>query len=623
MNFQRLQNKLNPKFVRDAIAARVGGEVTTKKRKPLFHRPVVSNSEELQRILRLPYRVVDTNKPPPVRAFEHLKRHNPNCLCASMGRPCVRDLFSTQEWALLEAFMSNGGLFAYGVGHGKELLSELLPLAMPDVKTAILLIPPDMRAAFKRDWAHYGQHFYQPNLVGGDGPFRPGAPRLAVIAYSELSHATFTAALANYKPDLIIANEAQALCALDSVRTRRLLNYCGDHPECRFVAMSGTLTKKSLMDYGHLAALALGEGSPLPIDPNVLEDWALAIDPKPPWGKVAALPGALMLMCQPGEDIRKAFKRRRAGTPGVLDTSDQGVPNALHIKRRELPPMPQKIKDLMIQVKAKCERPDGEEFQEHAQVAQCLRQLACGFYYRWRFPRGESKALIDEWRAARKAWNHEVRELLQYPKPHLDSPKLAALAAMRHCKGMKGTKEKPTWNSYAWPAWRDIRKKVYHELEAVWEDDWLARDAVEWGKESLGIIWYDSTALGDKIEELSGFKRYGGGAKASEEIELEKGDRTIVCSIMAHGKGKNLQYAFSRGLITEPVPEQIGHEQLLGRTHRKGQKADVVECEYYLHCPEFTGPFEVARERAKYVEETTHNQQRLRRATYLFDVHRI
>jgi hypothetical protein len=174
------------------------------------------------------------------------------------------------------------------------------------------------------------------------------------------------------------------------------------------------------------------------------------------------------------------------------------------------------------------------------------------------------------------------------------------------------------WPSACFSTWYAIRKQVQPEPDTVWEDDWLAKDAAAWALEKPGIVWYANRAFGEKVAQLSGLKRYGGGAHASEEILAETGKRSIIASMPAHHKGKNLQM-FSRNLIAQPMPDAAMAEQLLGRTHRRGQTADSVEVYWYQHCREYAEPLSRALELAQYVIETTPDKRRLLLATWAFD----
>jgi hypothetical protein len=592
-------------------------------------RPVVQDSPDLRRILALPERILDLSKVPAWPREQELRKENPDCKCREMGRHCVTALNPLQRAVCIEAeqglSLGTGTVFAAaGVGHGKELLCELLPLVMR-AQNALLLIPPSDRETFPFNWAHYGQHWLQPNLVGGSGPFvlTPGWTRLTVVAYSELSHKKFTAMLKAIAPDLVIANEAHKLSNLDSVGTSRIVEYLKDNPRVPFIPLTGTPTKDGLENYGHLSALALGEGSPLPIDPEVLAEWAAAIDPERKGGKLPALKGALSAMCRPGEDVRAAFKRRRATTRGMIDTTEASVAATLHIHQRVPPPSPSAVREAIAFVRRTGIRPDGHEWDPETaagEIAACLRQLAAGFYYRWIYPRGEPEPLIKRWFAARRAWNAEVREMLLRRAPHMDSPALLMEAAARAFHGRTGTLERPVWSSRAFAEWREVRKQVVPEQQAVWIDDWLARDAAGWGKEHKGIIWYTSRAFGLKVAEISKLPRFGDGKMASATIERERGDRSIVASIHAHGQGKNLQYAFCKMLFGQ-MPADVGlFEQYLGRCHRQGQPKDTVDAWFYLHDHTFREDFAVGRERALYVAGTTPSKAKLVHGDYHFSL---
>jgi hypothetical protein len=97
---------------------------------------------------------------------------------------------------------------------------------------------------------------------------------------------------------------------------------------------------------------------------------------------------------------------------------------------------------------------------------------------------------------------------------------------------------------------------------------------------------------------------------ASLEILAEKGDRSILASMKAHGTGKNLQM-FSRALIANPPSASDAWEQVIGRIHRTGQKASEVTIDVYRHSEEYRTAIRQAQARARYVEQTTGSRQRL------------
>jgi hypothetical protein len=264
-------------------------------------------------------------------------------------------------------------------------------------------------------------------------------------------------------------------------------------------------------------------------------------------------------------------------------------------------------------------RPDGEELVEALEVRVVARQLAAGFYYRWRFPRKEPAELIERWFAARKAWHKELREKLKLRQEHLDSPMLAANAAARFYEGYEGPL--PIWSAATWPAWNEIQAQVYHETEAIWVNDWLARDAAEWVKKHKGVVWCDTGAFGHRVAELAGLPYHGGGPNAETAIRAEKGDRGIVASRHAHGTGRDGLQRYFREQYT-PEPPASGHawEQLLGRLHRIGQEADEVDTHIPRHEPELVDALDSAVAQARYVYETTGANQKLLAATFAFPV---
>jgi hypothetical protein len=569
-----------------------------------FGKAPVEASDDLTRILALPRRErpdLDEQRAMAQSLTRRLEKHPRPCGCQ------IHTLLPIQGWYLTEAMVTGGALGHLVVGAGKTGLGILLPMVLPDVRTAVLLIPTALRAQFAHDYVEWSAHFHTPNLAGGR-TFTPGRPVLHVLAYSELSHEKCATWLASVRPDLIIADEVQSIADKTSVRTSRFLRYFierDDSTPVRYACHSGTLTTNSLDQYAHHAALALREGSPLPLETGTVRAWCGALDPSP--SGIPAPIGALRKLCVPGETARAGFRRRLVETPGVITTEDATLPVRLYLGTRTPPPAPTAVCEALAFVREHATRPDGEEFTEKTEVVACLRQIASGFFYRWIYPRGEPEELILAWFARRKAWFRELRERMNNRTDLLDSPKLLRLAAERYTNEYSG--EAPTWASRAWAPWAEIREQVAPSTSTVWLSDWLARDAAAWGAQAPGVIWYGHRAFGEALEKLSGFPRFGDGPEASDGIRAEKGDRTIIASIRAHGTGKNLQN-WNRALVTSVSSDGGIWEQLLGRHHRTGQTQDV-RVWIYQHTSELQDALSDARERARYVQETVGKAERL------------
>jgi hypothetical protein len=549
----------------------------------------VRPSPELDRIVGLPRRQASVSD----KETEALHAD----VCLPNG---TRRLRPIQALALAEARRANGLFGPIGVGAGKSDISLLLPVVMRS-KVAVLLVPANLREkVFQQDYPTLVQHYRLPRLANAKVQTLDAECVLHVHSYNELSSANQHDLLERLQPDLVICDEAHALRHPSAARTRRFLNYFRAHRDTRLCVLSGTMTSKSIKDYAHLAWLSLRENAPVPTKWTVLEEWAAALDS----GPVLAPPGALLKFCRDAEPVREGFRRRIVETPGVVATSEGAIGTSLVFSERPLR-VPPDVKTALKTMRETWTTPDdGEAFDDILTLHRYARQLAAGFYYRWIWPRNEPATVRATWLDARKAWNREVANFLTYrAKPGIDSPLLLAKA----CADGRVS----SMNYERWAAVRDTAKP---DVEAVWLDDYLVDDAIDWGRESAGIVWYEHAALGVRIAEKGGFPLFGPGA---DGILKERGTRTIVASIKAHGTGKNLQ-CYSRNLVTTAPTSGTVWEQLLGRTHRPGQEADEVTIDVYRHTLEMRSAMTKALRDAQYQESTTGNRQKLLAATYTF-----
>jgi hypothetical protein len=321
--------------------------------------------------------------------------------------------------------------------------------------------------------------------------------------------------------------------------------------------------------------------------------------------------GALAQLADEGEAVRNGVQRRLTETRGVITTEDARLNVRLLLNERPLPTS-QKLLDALALARSGT-RPDpdmlGDRLEDQIEIVNCCRQLALGFFSRWKFPRGEPLELIDEWFAKRKAWNAELRQKLERRSSWMDSPGLLREAAERSLAGYKG--DLPVWHAGTFAAWQEIEEQVQPEEDPVWLDDVVVKDAIEWGRTTPGgIIWYAHVPFGQRVAELGGFHLYEGGDEASAGIRMETGKRTIVASIKAHGEGKNL-HAFNKSLVTSWPASNKGVEQLVARTHRYRQRAAEVSYETYLGTDENKAAFDSSVADARYGLEVWGLAQRL------------
>jgi hypothetical protein len=519
------------------------------------------------------------------RRIEGLPRRDWTKESSSLGSVLAigdQELRDIQEAALRECMQVGGLLGAIAVGKGKALISILAPVVL-SARRPILLVPPQLREQTRLVLEQAQQHWTLHS-------------NLRVIGYSELGLEKNAELLFEIKPDLIIADEVQSLRNAKSARTKRVVRYMREYPETKFVALSGSIGKRSIRDYAHIADWCLKEGSPLPCRWREQNDWADAIDEHVD-PKQRIEPGALKRLCNEGEDFRSAYMRRLTETRGVIASGDEELWNSLQILRRDVL-VPDVVEEALRGLRRTWETPGGELVTEASELWRFGRQLAAGFYYKW------DPAPPVEWARARKAWKRYVTETLKHNRRNLDTE----LQIWNECA--KPTSFVPEF--FEWEKWKDRYKP---NVVPVWLDTFLLRDAARWllklhdVDNQNGIVWTEHIAVGKKLAEMADVPYFGGGAQASKDILTVQGP--IVASIQAHGTGKNLQDRYHHNLVFSAPSSGATWEQLLGRTHRPGQRADTVVFDVYMHTEELRDGFERALVDARHTEKTLGARQKL------------
>lgn len=508
----------------------------------------------------------------------------PGCdLCRDPdGRPRQPRLRPIQSAAPLEAERV-GGLYApIGVGHGKELICLLLPDALQAQRAVILTEARLKSQMLDVDIPRYGRHFRLPlDRVAG------------VVSYSELSGTANGDALSRLNADAYICNEAHTL-ENDSVRSDRFWRDVDAHPDAPVCVLSGTLGSKGIKRGRRLPERALRGLCFVPRTYQEADDWGRAIDPNPEAGVDPLEPGALLDLCGPGDladeldrlspeeqarfvsqssdamPVRRLvawriFRRRSTETPGVVATEGASVDCRLVIRARSLvhtPPVAAALAELRRTWSV-----GGQDLVDAKEVARFAKQLYWGFFYRWVWPNGRD----EEWLAARSAWRGFQRDwLARRGRPGCDSPELLRRAV-----------ERGEVASIEYAAWLAVADRYQPEppKETVWLDRDLCADealafAVACERERApGIVWYEHRAIGQELAER-GLPVFTAGAEGDKIVDFR--GWACAASIAAHSTGKNLQH-FRRNLCLTPPSSNKRWEQMLGRSHRPGQEADLVE----------------------------------------------
>lgn len=528
------------------------------------------SSRELQRILALPRR----RAPKILRSVRELENG---------GR-----FFKKQAQSLSEA-RKVGGLFAgLGVGEGKTLVSLAIPSLFPNA-TCLLLVPAKLVSKTKREWAEYAEEFELRDDI-------------IVTSYAKLSSHTEPEWLWRIAPDIIIADEAHKLARYESARTNRFLLYMKERAKkgnpVKFFAMSGTITRKSVADYAHLVELALGERSPLPRPLSgwygELKAWGEVLDAD---GALVRQPGGLAKLARDGESVRQGFQRRMRDTRGVVFTDEVSIGTSLTIEVLPMEPT-EKTKTNLMELKKTWTRADGWEVSHAVELFGLRRQYLLGGYYAIQWP---DDFPVFDWLSARGEWARDCRAIIKTKKRFgLDTEGLVVRAIER---GDVDARSYVQWRTllldYPMPhrKWKTLDGNQYRNLV----------DSIK-SLPAPGLIWCGLVAPARRIAKKALLPYLGQGAKCRGVLERAKEKpKSLALSYRVFGEGNNLQ-AWSHNYLAECPSSGAAMEQILGRTHRRGQQADEVN----VYLPSWWEP-ELARatKDAHYIQETTGNRQRL------------
>lgn len=524
-----------------------------------------------------------------------------NCLRTPQGSQSLRPI---QAVALKEGYENNGLYLNARVGAGKTLVSGLIPTLMRNkgFRRPLVLVPASLKAKTEHEFAEMRRDWQ----VSTD---------YRLESYTALTRESNANLLTNHRPDLIICDEADALRRLkDSAAPKRLQRWREEAPQTAFFFMSGTFLKSRITDYSHLLAWALGERSPLPVDPNEIEQWSLAIDDADLSGLVTFQKHFPDSPVQSYDHAKQLYRERLRGAPGVIISDDQFTGSQLLVRAVYADPGLQEEFRLL---RTKYQRPDGwdlvdeatdepPDFAQSGSIWNVARQLALGFYYSCD-PRPP-----EAWMQARRAWFQFVRAVLQTPGSGLDTEKQVSLACEQ---GAQVPEE--------WSTWRDLKPTFKPQVKPVW----LHRQALDyaraWGEQSPGIIWVDHPAFGQRLSAETGWRYFGQGGldPTGLMIDLAPTNRTIIASRLANQKGRNLQ-AWNRNLCMAAPNAARDGEQLFGRTHRDGQLQPWVSFDFWCACLEHENALRNLRLGAAHAFDTQGLSQKILATETAYSGHR-
>jgi hypothetical protein len=487
------------------------------------------------------------------------------------------DLRDVQASALYAA--AHGGVFgAIRVGGGKTLISLLAPIVM-QASRPVLLCPASLVDKTENDRRRYAKDFRVAN-------------HLRILSYEMLGRVRMADELTRYQPDLIIADEVHRLKNKKAACTRRVARYMKERPDTKFVALSGTVMKRSIKDFAHVLKWCLKDGAPVPIEEHELEEWALALDDQSnPLAQMS--PGPLGA---DKEQARAWFGNRLAKTPGVV-IADAGRDTNASLR---LVPLEYTVnaetEAAFARLRSSWETPSGYAFSEAIMLWKFARELALGHWIQWDPP------APVEWLTARREWASFVRETLSRSRTY--DTELQVRLAVQSKDLDRGGDELGAWEA--------IHKTFTPNPVDQWHDESAIVACESWASGGPGIVFAGHSFFGRALARRLGAPYFGeqGKDETGRSIESEDGSRVIVASLQANGTGRNLQ-AFSRALVTTNVNGGDQLEQLIGRLHRQGQEADEVEFTFLVGCFEHIDGFARAVESTRTLTALTSQEMKL------------
>lgn len=485
--------------------------------------------------------------------------------------PLQEALMEAAEEAYFSSNPNQGILGFMGVGSGKTL-GLVAAAATLKAKRPVLIIPPRMKKATLETYTAFDV---------------PAHLRPTIITYSDLS--LKPGLLESLTPDVILLDEAHSLKNFSAARTRRFFRFLKEYrrsgKQLRLVAVSGTLSARSLGDYAHIADASLLSSTPFPfmkVDRDLLFS-ALSPDNRTgliPAGLLGLLRGARTL--QQGLDTWVSILKENPYL--ILDTSLEAALPALHIERlttKTLPLSAEQIK-LLEQLKTTWTSPEGIEISNAAHISAIARNISTGFYYSHPDYNADDKNTISEYArfvrletfksSGKTDTEKQIRE-----RALRGVYGASVLTLTRRATSIKEGRKDPLW----------VNKQVLHL-------------ALETSKTTGTLIWVLSDALEDALLKA--------GLEPLPDGEPDP-SKSYLCSIRRHGIGRNLQ-GFHRNLVLESPVSSSAWEQLIGRTHRTGQTHEV-----FFQVLSRTGPesdtLKKAKALSKYIAASTGKQQKL------------
>ena len=560
----------------------------------MSYAPSVPRDAEFDRIFDLPRRVWTEGE-----ALEAAE-----AISDALRTPRGQMTLKPEQAIMISEAYEHGGLIAGApVGTGKTI-PHLLTASFVEAANPLWILPAALRKVtcderipeLARHWKLHPALLYSEERV---------------ISAQMIQSPNNQKLIRDLDPDWVFVDEAHFFKAMKTARYKRLFEFVLEKPDTKLGFYTGSLSSGSIKDPAPLWVMANPIMYALPRDMRMLALWAAALDENV---EVRARPGALLDFCTPEEvreyyetdelgPVRRGVRRRMAETPGaVFFFTDSAADVSLEIEivapgHADYPPPDPKIDAAFRKLRRDAELPGSEWVADAPAVWRTACQLKFGFYLRWKW---EATKMTEKfriaWLDARKQWKRFVRDSIAYTRrdPPLDSEEIVRRAI-----------EDGDLADWAWQGYQDVGGDRARPPTAVtWLTDSVVEHFADLALREPCIVWTGHPAFGHRLSKLSGLRYFGAGARDLEQFGAEtNGKVSVIASIHAQKEGVNLQ-PWSRNIVASPPAGARTWEQMLGRTHRYGQRADEVWCSVFLGCAEALDAFKTARATAAMLEDS-------------------
>jgi hypothetical protein len=492
-------------------------------------------------------------------------------------------LFPVQAVALAELELYRRLTAIVSVGGGKTLLAALIPGVL-GAKRPLLLVPANLVEKSRREMKTLSKTWRVH-------------PAIQIMSYEKLSIRQYKTFLQDGRYDVIVADEAFSIKTPDSGRTKRLMEYLDNNPDVQFVPMTGTPGDSTIRDYAHYFTAAGREHTPLPAPGSYeLQQWTQALDEKT--REIRRSTGCLSEFAGGNHEldaVRAGVGTRLEETPGFVYHRDASVSCSLVLDAWIHDDYSQAVEDVFEYVReSEDELPDGRVIDSPLERYNLFATMNLGFL------RVIDPKPPEDWRAARKAYRSFVNECLDDDSLAFDTAGEVTHACREGSLDSFGL----------WEAWSEIEPTFRPISQTEWISTEIVEMLAEWMKKNDALVWTPFPSMGRALAKASGrhFFHRQGVSLTGGNIEAYTGTESGVVSTQSNYMGRNLQDRWGRNLVLGAPAKADTFEQLIGRTHRTGQKADVVEVKFFCGSVENLDALDRARGRARIDRDMGRNR---------------